>query len=170
MGISLLSSKTRTRMDLTQHSPWKEMEISAARVNDVPQESRGLSEFHSPPPQSQGSVQAAQMTEHHNQQSTVEPEHSRQAHAHNSPSLTPSALPGVNSSGKEIPPCATTPSSCQEQRSIRSPVTKTAWPPEERSAELRYLTQILYLRVHVKFYFQFPTFLWLTLYQRNMVF
>lgn len=101
----------------------------------------------------------------HNHQSTVEPEHSRQAH--NSPSLTSRALPGVNSPGKEISPCATTPSSCQEQSNITSPATITAWPPEERSAEGHYLTQTLYLRVYIKFCLQFPTFLQLTLYQRE---
>lgn len=50
MGISLLSRKTRTQMDLIQHSPTKEMEISAVKVYNVLQESLGLSRFHSPPP------------------------------------------------------------------------------------------------------------------------
>lgn len=50
MGISVLSSKTTTQMDLIQQSPSKEMEISAAKVNAVLRESLGLSEFRSPPP------------------------------------------------------------------------------------------------------------------------
>lgn len=143
MGISLLSNKTTTQMDLIQQSPSKEMEISAAKVNAVLQESPFRVSFPSShlPSQSQDTEQAVQTTEHHSdRQSVVEPEHSRQAHAHNSPSLTSSALPGVNSQGKEISPCATTPSSCQEQRNTQIPSYSNCIATRKKSAELHYLT------------------------------
>lgn len=79
-------------------------------------------------------------------------------------------LPGLNSQGKEIPPCATNP--------FKLPGTTQHSDPQQLHSHQKkdlqncstlhhWLTDLLCLRAHTKFYFQFPTLLQLTLYQRE---
>lgn len=160
-------------MDLIQYSPSKEMEISAGKVNAVLQESMGLSQFRSPPPTFFPRARIpSKLLRWQNTRAIVRALWSQSIqgrHTFTTLSLTSSALLGINNQGKEISPCATTPSSCQEQCNTQIPSYNNCIATRKKKSALSYTngSQTLYLRVHIKFYFQFPTFLQLTLHQRE---
>lgn len=142
------SSSTRNQQVLNpwafQQSPSKEMEISAAKVNAVLQESLGLSEFRSPPPTFL--LRARTLSKPFRWQNTTAivraswSQSIQGRHTLTTLSLTWSALPSINSQGKEISPCATTPSSCQEQRNTQIPSYNNCIATRKKPAELHYLT------------------------------
>lgn len=83
--------------------------------------------FHLLSQRQEDTEQTVEMTEHHsNHQSVVEPENSRQAHGHNSPSPTSSACLVSTAKAKKSLLVQPTPSSCQEQPSTQIPSNCTA--------------------------------------------
>lgn len=176
MGIALLSSKTSLRMDLIRHSPSKQMDISAAKINAVLQRTTGpftvlvlSSHFLS---ESQDTKRTVQMTGHHSySQSIMEPEHPRQARSHSSPSLRSSAPPGIVTARAKASLVVHLPLKLQG-------TTRHSVPNQNNCIAQKNICRIAAaytngsyihcLRVHITFYFQFPIFFQLTLYYREM--